>query len=557
MAKAPQPTTTRLQTTVNARYYPGEGVADAYCLDGKFPGKRETRTVNLTLDREARSFLISVFAYPTDARTRQETWQAPLVKLSAQLADLGGEIDTDINDLAEAALDVTGGLKLAEEEGREPYFSSIIVRDGEIASVTVGEGLAFIYRQGVLYPLTSHGKELEAIDVRGDRVEGIFDFIAGEAGAIRYSNIAQVEDGDLVVLCNGELYDVVGQKELMRLLGDAEDEMDAAASLLTAAASQMPGTPMQVAVTRISQMKASEQQTSKFSLGRFATQAMEPVVIPEAPPVDPAFARTQRYERQDMIDRGRREPPREEEPAWDLPTMPVSEATEPFESVVPRMGGFDEERPFDDFFEESAFGQEEADLPVFAYSPDRQKRRRQEGTGGYGDYDRRDLWDTGDDLDAPRGYDPYGDDYDDYDDGYSRKPKRGSDQTRRLVFYAILIAIIVICIVALIKLLGGSKKPVETEPPETSPSISVPVEQTTPPTQTEPPEETEPPEPTSVDRIHVVVTGDSWWGICMRYYDRASETLCEKLAEYNDMSVTNLYVGNEIAIPPLSELLGD
>ncbi|MCK9177347.1 MAG: LysM peptidoglycan-binding domain-containing protein, partial [Clostridiales bacterium] len=147
--------------------------------------------------------------------------------------------------------------------------------------------------------------------------------------------------------------------------------------------------------------------------------------------------------------------------------------------------------------------------------------------------------------------------YDDYDDGYSRKPKRGSDQTRRLVFYAILIAIIVICIVALIKLLGGSKKPVETEPPETSPSISVPVEQTTPPTQTEPPEETEPPEPTSVDRIHVVVTGDSWWGICMRYYDRASETLCEKLAEYNDMSVTNLYVGNEIAIPPLSELLGD
>ena len=43
----------------------------------------------------------------------------------------------------------------------------------------------------------------------------------------------------------------------------------------------------------------------------------------------------------------------------------------------------------------------------------------------------------------------------------------------------------------------------------------------------------------------------------MTYYDRASESLCEKLAEYNDMSVTNLFVGNKIAIPPLSELQGE
>ncbi len=555
MAKAPQPTTTRLMTTVNARYYPGEGVADAYCLDGKFPGKRETRTVNLTVDREARSFLVAVFAYPTDARMRQDAWQAPLRKLSAQVADLAGDIDTDINDLAETALDVTGGLKLQEGEDRQPYFSSVLLRDGEIASVTVGEGLAFIYRQAVLYPLTSHTKELEGIDLRGDRVEGISDFIAGEAGAIRYSNIAQVEDRDLVVLCNGELYDAVGQKELMRLLEDAEDEMDAAASLLTAAASQMPGTPMQVAVTRVFAMKAPEQQTSRFSLGRFATQAMEPVVIPETAPADPGFARTQRYERQDMVDRGRREPPREEEPVWDLPPMPVSEATEPFESVVPRMGGFDEARPFDDYFDEGATPQDEAELPVFAYSPDQQKRRRQ--SAGYGDYDGRDLWDTGDDLDAPRDYDPYGDDYDDYDEGYGRRPKARSERTRRLVFYAILIAIIVVCIIALVKLLGGSKKPVETLPSETQPPISVPTEPAPIPTETDPPLETDPPEPEPVDKIHVVVAGDSWWGICMRYYDRASESLCEKLAEYNDMSVSNLFVGNEIAIPPLSELLGD
>ena len=330
MAKAPAPTKTRLLTTVNARYYPVEGVADAYCLDGKFPGKRELRAANMTLDREGRGFLISVFAYPSDARDRLSAWQEPLKKLSDQVYSDAGDIDSDINDLAEAALDVTGGLKLGDDLARPPYFAGVIVRDGELAAVTVGEGLAFIYRQEVLYPLTGHSKDLESIDLYGDPVEGVEDFIAGEAGAIRYSNIAQVEAGDLFLLCNGDLFDVIGQREIMRLLADAEDQMDAAGLILTAAASQMPGTPIQLAVSQVQALKADE-PASKFSLGRFATQAMEPVVLPDKGPEDPGLARTQRYVRQDMLDRGRRDAAREEEdlglPAWDLPPLPVSEAT--------------------------------------------------------------------------------------------------------------------------------------------------------------------------------------------------------------------------------------
>ena len=579
MAMAPVPTTTRLLTTVNARYYPVEGVADAYCLDGKFPGKRELRAVNSTHDREARGFLVSVFAYPSDARNRVSAWQEPLKKLAGQINLATGDIDTDINDLAEAALDVTGGLKLADESVREPYFAGIVFRDGELAAVTVGEGLAFIYRQEVLYPLTGHTKRLDPVDLFGDQVEGIEDFIAGEAGAIRYSNIAQIETGDVFVLCNGELFDVIGQKELMRLLSESEDQQDAAASLLTAAASQMPGTPIQVAVSKVEELRTSE-QAPKFSLGRFATQAMEPVVVPEpqAPePVaaDPRLARTQRYERQDMVDRTRRKPPQDSGgPAWDLPPLPVSEATEPFETVVPHIdrGGrddiFDEPphpsaftgrdgfRESDIFSEPPVGGSQEDDLPVFAYSQAAQRRKLDPAP--YDDYGRRDdPWEGDDEMGGGRqAYDPYGD-YDDYDDGYGRRPRKGSDRTRRIVFYAILITIILICIVALIKLLSGGKKPVETEP-----SISVPEfvepEPTLPQITEEPePTETEPTEPEGEDKIHVVAEGDTWWGICSRYYDRASETLCEKLAEYNNKSVSNLFVGNEIAIPPLSELLGE
>lgn len=560
MAKAPAPTTTRLMTTVNARYYPVEGVADAYCLDGRFPGKRELRAVNNTVDREGRGFLVSVFAHPSDIR-RPEAWQEPLKRLAGQVGSDRGDIDTDINDLAEAALDVTGGLKLSDETAREPYFAGVIVRDGEMAAVTVGDGLAFIYRQEVLYPLTGSSKKLDPTDLYGEVVEGIQDFIAGEAGAIRYSNIAQVEKGDLIILCNGELFDVIGQKEIMRLLADSEDQLDAAGLLLTAAASQMPGTPIQVAVSKIEDLSTAEQAT-KFSLGRFATQAMEPVVLPEASEADSPLARTQRYERQDMVDRIRREVP-PEAPAerikpvdWSMPPLPVSEATEPFETVVPRM----DDR--DDYYEDLSGPAPETDFPGFAYTPAAQKRSRERAQ--YKEYDERDRWDTGDELDDRQGgygvYDDYEDDYDDYDDGYRRRPRQSSDRTRRIVFYAVLITIILVCIIALVQLLSGGKNPVETDPVETTapapvvvPSDPDPVETTAPAETTEPTTSA----PDVTDRIHVVVTGDTWWGICMRYYDRASESLCEQLAAYNEMSVNNLFVGNEIAIPPLSELLGD
>ncbi len=580
MAKAPAPTTTRLLTTVNARYYPVEGVADAYCLDGRFPGKRELRAVNNSIDREARGFLVSVFAYPSDTRSRQLAWQEPLGRLADQVASESGDIDTDINDLAETALDVTGGLKLSEETARAPYFAGVILRDGEMAAVTVGEGLAFIYRQDVLYPLTGNSGKMEAVDLYGDAVEGMEDFIAGEAGAIRYSNIAQVEEGDVIVLCNGEMFDVIGQKEFMRHLAEAEDPMDAAGLLMTAAASQMPGIPIQITVSKVDNIKTVE-QVSKFSLGRFATQAMEPVIAPAGEVTEPVLASTQRYERQDMVDRARQhasERDDEDGPdGWSLPPLPpVGEATEPFEAIAPGMGHHAGPAYQDDY--EDGYGTSDAvsgwdtlasggyhedspplagegDLPVFAYSAAAQKRS-QGDSPQYDDYDRQGSWDTGDDLDgAGRDYDPYGD-YDDFDDGYGKKRRGRPDGKRRLVFYAILLAIIVICIVALIKLLTGGKKPSDETEPSTSAPLVIPVETTVPTTTSAPTTtETQPTEPEG--QIHLVVAGDTWWGICLRYYDRASESLCERLAEYNDMSVTNLYVGNKVAIPPLSELLGD
>jgi nucleoid-associated protein YgaU len=126
----------------------------------------------------------------------------------------------------------------------------------------------------------------------------------------------------------------------------------------------------------------------------------------------------------------------------------------------------------------------------------------------------------------------------------------------------------VICIIALIKLLTKKDKPTDTTsslPQETADEI-VPSqsdsEDTTPPSDTTEPDpsasETDP-KPSGIDAevTHTIVTGDSWWSICMQYYNTATEALCQKLAEYNGKNMTDhIHTGGKIKIPPLSVLTG-
>ncbi len=580
MAKASAPISARLVATINARYYPVEGIADAYCLDGKFPSKRELRSVNTTLDRDSKGSFFALFGYSSDGRSQAAAWQEPLKRLAEQVNSDSGDIDNDINDLAETAMDVTGRIRLPDDASREPYFSGVIIRDGEMAAVTVGDSLAFVYRHEALYPLTSSLIQLESTDLYGDRVEGFEDFIAGEAGTIRYSNIAQIEQGDRLILCNSEVFNTVGQAQMMRNLEEAEDSLDAAGLLLTAAASQMPGTPMQVAVADVVSVREDEAPASRFSLGRFATQAMEPVVVePVEDSPDMDFARTQRYQKQDMVDMMKATPVPEKPTsigdewardyaadsekksafAYKEPSESISSSDE--DSIFAPYRGFGDRtksapsREIDDggyadYKEES---EPSGHLPVFAYNSEAQKRRKAQ----YDDYRQHEAWDAGEELDDESAYDPYSDD--DYDDlGYERRP-RTSDRTRRIAFYIILIAIIIVSIVALIKLLagGGSTKPSDETTTSTTQSapIVIPDETTT----TTPTAETTTTTSAdaSGDTIYTVKKGDSLWSISMSFYERGlSQKGLDKLARYNGLSGPNapLQVGQEIKLPPIEKL---
>ena len=270
MPKSPKAAVTRIATTVTARYYPTTGATDGFYLDGRLSGRREHRAADITLDREDRGFFYAVFARmtagaPDDASSAQA--RRHLDKIMTEVKQPGHNIDAEINELAECAVSVVGRISLKHDGMRQPYFGGILVRDSEMAAVTMGGGCAYLYRNDVLYPLTADEFPMEAIDYAGKPVTGLDVYCAGVAGTVRYSNIAQLQLDDCLIVCNREVMEALGQRDVLRMLYEAEDQADAAGMIMTAAAAKLPGTPMQFMIGFVENI-ASVDRTARMSLPR-------------------------------------------------------------------------------------------------------------------------------------------------------------------------------------------------------------------------------------------------------------------------------------------------
>lgn len=260
MAKNSRYVGSRLATTVNARYYPDETVIDAYYLDGRFTTKQEARASDFSYDREDRGFLFSLFAYPSEeGQDVDHTSFAGLVRNLNQAVKEGNEsIDTQINDLADLAVSVGGKATLPEDGVRQSYFAGLIVKEGELAAVTTMAGCAFLFRDNVLYPLTAGDYTLDPVDLNGNPVQHLNDYAAGVAGTIRYSNLAQIKADDFLILCNKELLDILGQREVLRILSEGADSKETAATLITSAAAKQAGVSLQVMVIAVDYVESME-----------------------------------------------------------------------------------------------------------------------------------------------------------------------------------------------------------------------------------------------------------------------------------------------------------
>ena len=280
MAKNSRYASARLTTTVNARYVPDEQIKDAFYLDGRFPGLNEKRAAENTLARDDQGFLFALFAYP--AERGENAAEADFVRSVRQLNDQVKEgnksIDIQINDLADASVEVCGKATLPQAGVRQAYFAGIIVKEAEIAAVTTAAGCAFLYRGDVLYPLTASDFKLEPYDLNGNPIERLNEYSAGVAGTIRYSNITPIKQNDCLILCNKEVAETLGQREMLRILDDAQDQKDAAADMITAAAAKQPGTTMQVMISFVEYIEAAEKTgrlSGLFPGGQSAPQTQE------------------------------------------------------------------------------------------------------------------------------------------------------------------------------------------------------------------------------------------------------------------------------------------
>lgn len=279
MAKTTRAALTRLAATITARYYPTSGATDGFYLDGRITGRREHRAADITLDREERGFFYSVFAHLSgnsadDGALNQV--KTALDRIAGEVKQAGRNIDTEINELAECAVSVAGRITLKHDGMKQPYFAGILVRDSELAAVTMGSGCAYLYRGDVLYPLTADDFPLDAIDYSGKAVPGLDVYCAGVAGTVRYSNIAQLQLDDCLIVCNKEVMEALGQREILRMLYEAEDQADAAGLIITTASAKLPGIPMQILIGFVESISSTD-KTGRISLTRNQTDVVAAV----------------------------------------------------------------------------------------------------------------------------------------------------------------------------------------------------------------------------------------------------------------------------------------
>lgn len=285
MAKTTRAALTRLAATITARYYPTSGATDGFYLDGRITGRREHRAADITLDREERGFFYSVFAHLSgnsadDGALNQV--KTALDRIAGEVKQAGRNIDTEINELAECAVSVAGRITLKHDGMKQPYFAGILVRDSELAAVTMGSGCAYLYRGDVLYPLTADDFPLDAIDYSGKAVPGLDVYCAGVAGTVRYSNIAQLQLDDCLIVCNKEVMEALGQREILRMLYEAEDQADAAGLIITTASAKLPGIPMQILIGFVESISSTD-KTGRISLTRNQSDVVAAVSGAPAP----------------------------------------------------------------------------------------------------------------------------------------------------------------------------------------------------------------------------------------------------------------------------------
>ncbi len=280
---------TRLATTLTARYFPTAELTDAFYMDGRVTSKTVSRSADLTNDKEDRGFFFSIFSHQTIPDYDPNTlppYEPVLRRLGTELKSGRRSLDDQIGEMVNTATSITGRMKIQQDNNRAPFFAGVIVKDAEAFAITIGKGLAFLYRDDTLYPMTANDIRIDAINTQRQKVDNFYNFCATKTAPALCSNIAQLKLDDCIILCNREVYEALGQQELLRILYDAEDQSDAASVVITEAAAKLPGVPLQFMISFVEDITSSD-RGGFFGFGRKKKKEVEPEEEYEVAPAIP------------------------------------------------------------------------------------------------------------------------------------------------------------------------------------------------------------------------------------------------------------------------------
>lgn len=221
---------TRLATTVTSHEVKNDSLINIFYLDGRSNRFPQTNDLDITLDRTALGFYLNISSTRKKDANRDNLLEKRVSQDQiTEAIKTNADIDSVVNDMAENAIKLTGKFNLdTQKRESRPYYSGVIIKESELAAVTLGEAVAFLYRDETLYPLTENDFKFKAENFHGEAVDNYDIYAAGRAGSIKYSNIAQLRVDDCIILATNNVIKSLGQNNLLKILDEAYDQQESA-----------------------------------------------------------------------------------------------------------------------------------------------------------------------------------------------------------------------------------------------------------------------------------------------------------------------------------------
>lgn len=238
---------TRLATTVTSHEVKNDSLINIFYLDGRSNRFPQTNDLDITLDRTALGFYLNISSTRKKDANRDNLLEKRVSQDQiTESIKTNADIDSVVNDMAENAIKLTGKFNLdTQKRESRPYYSGVIIKESELAAVTLGEAVAFLYRDETLYPLTENDFKFKAENFHGETVDNYDIYAAGRAGSIKYSNIAQLRVDDCIILATNNVIKSLGQKNLLKILDEAYDQQESAELIHEYMTLKRPNEPFQ------------------------------------------------------------------------------------------------------------------------------------------------------------------------------------------------------------------------------------------------------------------------------------------------------------------------